>query len=90
MGQQNAHREMQYQFHLQSRYVLDIYLTVVNKVRGLIDGRIGAAFLLFLSDHEPRKEQPAPYRSYLNCLQSRTEISGSQSWIKVYRNDGIS
>lgn len=45
-----------YQFHLQTKYALEIYLTVVNKVRGLTGGQVGAAFLQVLSDCEPGRE----------------------------------
>lgn len=43
---------MQDQFHLQTMHQAFI-LTVVNKVKGLIDGQVGAAFFPFLSDYEP-------------------------------------
>lgn len=37
-------REMKYQFHLQTIYALEIYLMMVDKVRGLSGGQAGTAF----------------------------------------------
>lgn len=56
IGLKCPQREMQYQFHLQTKYALEIYLTIVNKVRGLTGGQVGAAFLQVLSDCEPGRE----------------------------------
>lgn len=47
---------MQYQFHLQTKYALEIYLTMVDKVRDLTGGQVGATFFQVLSDCEPGRE----------------------------------
>lgn len=56
MGLKCPQREIQHQFPLQTEYALKMYLTMVDKARGLTGGQVKAAFFQVVSDCEPGRE----------------------------------